>query len=57
MLNAAELVRDLQEMRDEGFLSDALLRHAVKTIAGSDERFNWARGFPSARRRGRSLAP
>ena len=45
MLNAAELVRDLQEMRDEGFLSDALLRHAVKTMAGSDESFSWAGAF------------
>ena len=45
MLNAAELVKDLQEMRDHGFLSDALLRRAVKTIAGSDERFNWAGAF------------
>ncbi len=41
MFNADEVVKELQEMRDQGFLSDALLRHAVKQIAGSDERFDW----------------
>ncbi len=41
MLNAGELVKELQEMRDQGFLSDALLRHAVKKIASSNERFDW----------------
>ena len=28
-------------MRDDGHLSDALLRHAVKTIKKSDARFDW----------------
>ncbi len=41
MLEAGKLVRDLQIMRDEGYLSDALLRYAVRTIASSDERFSW----------------
>jgi GAF domain-containing protein len=41
MLEAGMLVRDLQTMRDEGHLSDALLRYAVRTIASSDSRFNW----------------
>lgn len=41
MLNATELVKELQEMRDSGFLSDALLRHAVKTIQKADGRFDW----------------
>lgn len=41
MLNAAELVHEIQEMRDNGFLSDALLRHAVKAIRRSDARFDW----------------
>jgi putative methionine-R-sulfoxide reductase with GAF domain len=45
MLNAKELVHELQEMRDQGFLSDALLRHAVKSIAGSDERYDWVGAF------------
>jgi GAF domain-containing protein len=41
MLQAAELVREIQEMRDNGFLSDALLRHAVRAIRRSDKRFDW----------------
>lgn len=41
MQNATELVKELQEMRDSGFLSDALLRHAVKSIARGDGRFDW----------------
>ena len=45
MLSADEMIKDLQEMRDDGFLSDALLRHAVKNIAGSDERFHWVGAF------------
>lgn len=28
-------------MRDEGHLSDALLRYAVRTISSSDDRFSW----------------
>lgn len=38
---AGKLVKDLQDMRDEGHLSDALLRYAVRTIESSDERFSW----------------
>lgn len=45
MLSAKDLVKDLQEMRDQGYLSDALLRRAVKGIAGSDERFDWVGAF------------
>ena len=45
MLNTGELVQDLQGMRDDGFLSDALLRRAVKTIADSNERFHWVGAF------------
>lgn len=41
MVETSEVVHELQTMRDEGFLSDALLRHAVKKIARSDERFDW----------------
>ncbi|MEX2529177.1 MAG: GAF domain-containing protein [Gemmatimonadota bacterium] len=41
MINATEVVKELQEMRDNGFLSDALLRHAVKKIAASDQRYDW----------------
>lgn len=41
MFNSVEVVKDLQDMRDEGFLSDALLRRAVTSIAGSDDRLSW----------------
>ncbi len=41
MLDATELIKDLQQMRDEGHLSDALLRSAVKRIEKADPRFDW----------------
>lgn len=41
MLEAGNLVKRLQEMREGGYLSDAIMREAVKTIAGSDDRFDW----------------
>jgi L-methionine (R)-S-oxide reductase len=41
MLNATEVLKELQEMRDNGFLSDALMRHAVKHIKRADSRFDW----------------
>jgi L-methionine (R)-S-oxide reductase len=41
MLNATEMLKELQEMRDNGFLSDALMRHAVKQIKRADSRFDW----------------
>lgn len=40
MLDAGKLIKDLQEMRDEGHLSDALLRRAVRNISEED-RFDW----------------
>ena len=41
MFNPKELVKEIQEMRDGGFLSDALLRHAVKSIHAADSRYDW----------------
>ena len=41
MLVSGELVLTLQAMRDEGHLSDALLRKAVRSIDEADDRFNW----------------
>ena len=42
MIDAGKLVKEIQDMRDEGHLSDALLRYAVRNIAnGDDERFSW----------------
>jgi L-methionine (R)-S-oxide reductase len=41
MQNATVLVKELQEMRDQGYLSDALLRHSVRNIKRWDSRFDW----------------
>lgn len=41
MFDAKKLIKELQEMRDQGHLSDRLLRHSVKAIAASDDRFDW----------------
>jgi L-methionine (R)-S-oxide reductase len=41
MVDAGKLVREIQEMRDDGHLSDALLRYAVRNIAAGDDRFSW----------------
>jgi len=41
MLDAGVVVRDLQDMRDEGHLSDALLRKAVRSIKTADDRYDW----------------
>jgi len=41
MFDANEVVKELQAMRDDGHLSDALLRKAVRQIASSDERLSW----------------
>lgn len=41
MVDAGVLVKEIQEMRDDGHLSDALLRKAVRAIAADDDRFEW----------------
>lgn len=41
MLDAGTVVRELQEMRDGGHLSDALLRKAVRSISTADDRYDW----------------
>jgi len=41
MQEAGKLIKELQEMRDDGHLSDALMRYAVRTIAASDSRYDW----------------
>ncbi|HSG49190.1 MAG TPA: GAF domain-containing protein [Longimicrobiales bacterium] len=41
MVDAKQLVVDLQALRDSGHLSDALLRYAVRTIKKADPRFDW----------------
>jgi len=41
MIDARYVVTELQEMREEGHLSDALLRYAVRTLHKSDDRYDW----------------
>lgn len=41
MFDPMELTKELQDMRDAGYLSDALLRHVVRRIKSSDPRFDW----------------
>lgn len=41
MLDAGEMLKRIQEMREEGYLSDAILRESVKTIAKADKKYNW----------------
>ena len=45
MLEVNELVGDLQDLRDDAFLSDALLRRAVKGIGEADDRFDWVGAY------------
>jgi GAF domain-containing protein len=45
MIDTTQLVTELQEMRDEGYLSDALLRYAVRNVKELDDRFDWVGGF------------
>jgi L-methionine (R)-S-oxide reductase len=41
MLDVGTLITDLSRLQDGGYLSDAMLRHAVKTIERADPRFDW----------------
>jgi len=45
MLDTREMVKELQEMREDGYLSDALLRYTVRTLKEADERFDWVGAF------------
>jgi len=40
MVDGGSLINELQDMRDDGHLSDALLRKAVRAIS-EEERFDW----------------
>ncbi len=40
MVDGGAVIKELQDMRDDGHLSDALLRKAVRSIS-KDERFDW----------------
>jgi len=39
-VDGGAIIKELQDMRDDGHLSDALLRKAVRSIS-EDERFDW----------------
>tara|TARA_Y100000590_G_scaffold470466_1_gene665398 strand:- start:5986 stop:6468 length:483 start_codon:yes stop_codon:yes gene_type:complete len=41
MVKVNTLVNELQNLREEGFLSDALCRHAVRGISLFNDRFDW----------------
>jgi GAF domain-containing protein len=41
MVDAGKMVKKIQEMRDEGYLSDAILRESVKQIKASDADYNF----------------
>jgi GAF domain-containing protein len=40
MVDGTAVVKDLQSMRDDGHLSDALLRRAVRSVS-ADDRYDW----------------
>ena len=45
MIEARAVIGELQAMREEGHLSDALLRHAVRSLHSADERFDWVGAY------------
>jgi len=45
MFDTAELVKEIQEMREDGYLSDALVRFAARTLKEGDERFDWVGAY------------
>jgi L-methionine (R)-S-oxide reductase len=40
-MDTTKLVKELQTMREGGYLSDAILRKAVRTLHEAEDRFNW----------------
>ncbi len=45
MVDAGKLVKRIQEMREEGYLSDAIVRAVVKEIRSSDTRCDWVGAY------------
>lgn len=45
MVDARVVIGELQAMREEGHLSDALVRHAVRSLHDGDERFDWVGAY------------
>lgn len=40
-MDTTKLVKELQGMKESGYLSDPILRKAVRTLEQADERFDW----------------
>ena len=40
-MDTSALVKELQGMRENGYLPDPILRKAVRTLSDADARFNW----------------
>lgn len=40
-MDTTNLVKDLQSMRENGYLADPILRKAVRTLEEAEDRFNW----------------
>jgi L-methionine (R)-S-oxide reductase len=40
-MDTTALVKDIQTMREGGYLSDAILRKAVRTLHAGEDRYNW----------------
>lgn len=45
MFDTTEMVKEIQEMREDGYLSDALVRYAARTLKEGDERFDWVGAY------------
>jgi len=41
MVDAGKVIKRIQEMREDGYLSDAILRATVKEIRSSDTKYDW----------------
>ncbi len=40
-MDTTKLVKEIQGMREGGYLADPILRKAVRTLEEADDRFNW----------------
>jgi GAF domain-containing protein len=45
MFDTTEMVKEIQEMREDGYLSDALVRYAARSLKEGDERFDWVGAY------------
>ncbi|MDH5760064.1 MAG: GAF domain-containing protein [Gemmatimonadota bacterium] len=45
MIDAGKLVKEIQEMRDDGHLSDALLRFGIRAIASATDKASWVGAY------------